>query len=85
MVIACAEGGTSIEDLAESNPDAIVRVPIDPKIGMTDADAATVVAGHTKALGGNDQIAVAVTPMNQAATGRAVIAPHAPSGLAMRD
>jgi len=45
MVIACAEGGTSIEDLAESNPDAIVRVPIDPKIGMTDADAATVVAG----------------------------------------
>jgi len=45
MVIACAEGGTSIEDLAESNPDAIVRVPIDPKVGMTDADAAEIVAG----------------------------------------
>lgn len=45
MVIACAEGGTSIEDLAESNPDAIVRVPIDPKAGMTDADVAKVVAG----------------------------------------
>lgn len=45
MVIACAEGGTSIEDLAESNPEAIVQVPICPKEGMTDANADTIVEG----------------------------------------
>ena len=45
MVIACAEGGTSIEDLAESNPEAIVQVPIDPIEGMTDANADTIVEG----------------------------------------
>jgi succinyl-CoA synthetase beta subunit len=30
VIIACSEGGTSIEDLAESNPEAIVKVPIHP-------------------------------------------------------
>ena len=45
MVIACAEGGTSIEELAATNPDAIVKVPIDPGTGMTDENAAEIVAG----------------------------------------
>ena len=45
MVIACAEGGTSIEDLAEKYPDKIVRVPIDARAGMSDEQTAAVVSG----------------------------------------
>jgi len=45
VVIASSEGGTSIEDLAEEKPELIVKVPIDPVAGMTDADAARIVEG----------------------------------------
>jgi succinyl-CoA synthetase beta subunit len=45
LIIACAEGGTSIEDLAEKFPDRIVRVSVDPLVGLTDAQAASLVAG----------------------------------------
>ena len=45
MVIACAQGGTSIEDLAEEDPDQIIKVPIDSIVGMTDEDAAEIVQG----------------------------------------
>jgi succinyl-CoA synthetase beta subunit len=41
--IACSEGGTSIEDLAESSPEKIVKVPIDITTGMTEADIETIV------------------------------------------
>jgi succinyl-CoA synthetase beta subunit len=45
VAIACSEGGTSIEDLAEESPEKIVKVPIDVTQGMTDANAAAVVEG----------------------------------------
>jgi succinyl-CoA synthetase beta subunit len=45
LIIACAEGGTSIEDLAEKFPDRIVRVSVDPLVGLTDAQAASLVSG----------------------------------------
>jgi len=45
MIIACSEGGTSIEDLAEEFPEKIIRVPIDINAGITDAQAAQVVEG----------------------------------------
>ncbi|KAL6214505.1 hypothetical protein ACLB2K_013939 [Fragaria x ananassa] len=45
LIIACAKGGTSIEDLAEKFPDSIVKVPIDVFKGITDEDAAKVVDG----------------------------------------
>jgi len=45
VIIACSEGGTSIEDLAESSPEKIVKVPIHPIEGITDAQAMTVVEG----------------------------------------
>lgn len=45
LVIACSEGGTSIEDLAESSPEKILRVPIDITKGMTNSDIETVVCG----------------------------------------
>jgi len=45
LIIACSEGGTSIEDLAESHPEKIIKVPIDITVGITDAQAAQVVDG----------------------------------------
>ena len=45
VVIACSEGGTSIEDLAESHPEKIVKVPIHPMDGITDAQLKEIVAG----------------------------------------
>ncbi|KAL1499940.1 hypothetical protein AB1Y20_012621 [Prymnesium parvum] len=45
LIIACSEGGTSIEDLAASHPEKIIKVPIDIQTGITDAQAAEVVAG----------------------------------------
>jgi len=56
MIIACAEGGTSIEDLAESNPEMIIKVPVNLEEGITEAQINTVVEGLTvsgdKALAG---------------------------------
>jgi succinyl-CoA synthetase beta subunit len=45
VIIACSKGGTSIEDLAHTNPELIVKVPIHPIEGITDAQAAEVVRG----------------------------------------
>jgi succinyl-CoA synthetase beta subunit len=42
VVIACSQGGTSIEDLAEKYPDSIIKVPIDINEGITDAQATKV-------------------------------------------
>lgn len=45
VIIACSEGGTSIEDLAEESPEKIIKVPIHPINGITDEQAAQVVEG----------------------------------------
>uniref|UniRef100_A0A7S3R7L2 Succinate--CoA ligase [ADP-forming] subunit beta, mitochondrial n=1 Tax=Dunaliella tertiolecta TaxID=3047 RepID=A0A7S3R7L2_DUNTE len=45
IVIACSEGGTSIEDLAHAHPDKIIKVPIDIRTGITDQQAAHIVEG----------------------------------------
>lgn len=47
LIIACSEGGTSIEDLAESSPEKIIQVPVDPVTGITDSDVEKVLAGLT--------------------------------------
>mmetsp|Transcript_26863 Transcript_26863/g.32966 ORF Transcript_26863/g.32966 Transcript_26863/m.32966 type:complete len:425 (+) Transcript_26863:82-1356(+) len=47
LIIACSEGGTSIEDLAESSPEKIIKVAVDPVDGLTDAQAEEVVVGLT--------------------------------------
>ena len=51
VIIACSEGGTSIEDLAEQFPDKIIKVPININTGITDADAAKVRARGRGTLG----------------------------------
>ena len=39
MIIASREGGTEIEEVAESNPDAIIREHFDPAIGLQPYEA----------------------------------------------
>merc|ERR550514_1592497 len=45
LIIACSEGGTSIEDLAEKYPEKIIKVPVAMDIGITDAQALEVAKG----------------------------------------
>ena len=39
MCVASAAGGMDIEEIAENQPDSIVRVPIEPAVGMQDFQA----------------------------------------------
>lgn len=36
LFMASSEGGVEIEEVAKENPDAILKFPIDPDLGMTD-------------------------------------------------
>lgn len=45
VMIACSEGGTSIEDLAHNSPEKIIKVPVDIRKGPSEDDLAKVVAG----------------------------------------
>ena len=38
VLIASSEGGVNIEDVAATNPDAIIKVPIDIKEGIKMLD-----------------------------------------------
>ncbi len=44
IVMLSAEGGMEIEEVAEHNPDAIVKVAIDPAFGITDYELRKAVA-----------------------------------------
>jgi succinyl-CoA synthetase beta subunit len=39
VCVASSSGGMDIEEIVETNPDAIVRVPIEPAVGMQDFQA----------------------------------------------
>jgi succinyl-CoA synthetase beta subunit len=43
--IASSEGGMDIEEVAHSHPEKIIKVFVDPLVGMTDAQAKEVAAG----------------------------------------
>ncbi|MGX1545034.1 ADP-forming succinate--CoA ligase subunit beta [Streptomyces adustus] len=42
LAIASAEGGTDIEEVAASRPEAVARVPVDPTEGVTSAKAGEI-------------------------------------------
>jgi succinyl-CoA synthetase beta subunit len=44
LCIASVEGGVEIEEVAETNPDAIKKIAIDPGTGVDDAKAREIVA-----------------------------------------
>ena len=57
MCVASSSGGMDIEEIAETDPDAIVRIPIEPAVGMQDFQAREIAF----ALGlGTAQLAEAV-------------------------
>lgn len=39
VLIASSEGGVEIEEIAKTNPEAIIRLPIDPSTGLLDYQA----------------------------------------------
>lgn len=39
VIIASAEGGVEIEEVAKTNPDAIIRLHVDPEMGLMDYQA----------------------------------------------
>jgi succinyl-CoA synthetase beta subunit len=39
VIIASAEGGVEIEEVAKTNPQAIIRLPVDPQLGLMDYQA----------------------------------------------
>merc|ERR1712167_12721 len=45
LIIACSEGGTSIEDLAEKYPEKILKIPVNIDAGITDEQAMKVTEG----------------------------------------
>ena len=44
LAICSVQGGMEIEEVAQTNPDAIARIPIDPLAGLDAARAAQIVA-----------------------------------------
>ncbi|MFE5628110.1 ADP-forming succinate--CoA ligase subunit beta [Streptomyces sp. NPDC056543] len=42
LAIASAEGGTDIEEVAATRPEAVARIPVDPAEGVTEAKAAEI-------------------------------------------
>ncbi|MFF9795942.1 ADP-forming succinate--CoA ligase subunit beta [Streptomyces rochei] len=42
LAVACAEGGTEIEEVAAERPEAVARVPVDPATGVTTATAVRI-------------------------------------------
>ena len=52
VMLASGEGGMEIEELAKEKPEAIIRLPIDPEVGLKAHEAREV--GKKIGLGGND-------------------------------
>jgi succinyl-CoA synthetase beta subunit len=45
MMIASAEGGVEIEEVAKTNPDAIIKLPAHPELGLQDYQARELAFG----------------------------------------
>jgi succinyl-CoA synthetase beta subunit len=45
MMIASAEGGVEIEEVAKTNPDAIIKIPAHPELGLQDYQARELAFG----------------------------------------
>ena len=83
LAIASAEGGTEIEEVAASRPEAVARIPVDPARGVTSAKAAEIAeaAGLPprtadvlmrlwEVLKSEDALLVEVNPLVRTADGR---------------
>lgn len=51
VMMVCSEGGMDIEDVAKAHPEKIIKVQIDPLIGMTPEQCETLAKGlHTRSV-----------------------------------
>jgi malate-CoA ligase subunit beta len=60
MCVASSSGGMDIEEIAKTDPDSIIRVPIEPAVGMRDFQAREIAFGLNLGPG---QISEAVTAL----------------------
>ena len=60
MCVASASGGMDIEEIANTDPDSIIRVPIEPAVGMRDFQAREIAFALGMSAG---QISEAVTAL----------------------
>ena len=60
VCVASASGGMDIEEIAKTDPDSIIRVPIEPAVGMRDFQAREI--GFALGMGAG-QISEAVTAL----------------------
>ncbi|GAA1360333.1 ADP-forming succinate--CoA ligase subunit beta [Streptomyces beijiangensis] len=83
LAIASAEGGMDIEEVAATRPEAVVRIPVDPAVGITaekaaaiaaaaglPAEAATVLQQLWQVLIREDALLVEVNPLVRTTGGR---------------
>ncbi len=75
LLMASAEGGVEIEQVAKDNPDAIHKFPIDPRYGLLDHEAMTVAMKMTSDVKKARQLAAAMQKLYIAFT-------HADASLA---
>ncbi|WP_159806822.1 ADP-forming succinate--CoA ligase subunit beta [Cellulomonas citrea] len=59
LAMCSVEGGMEIEQLAVERPEALARVPVDPRVGIDAAKAAEIVA----AAGFDDEVGPLVAPV----------------------
>lgn len=59
LAMCSVEGGMEIEQLAVERPEALARVPVDPRVGIDAAKAAQIVA----AAGFDDEVGPLVAPV----------------------
>ncbi|MFB7472094.1 ADP-forming succinate--CoA ligase subunit beta [Kitasatospora sp. NPDC056184] len=57
LAMASVEGGVEIEVVAEENPDALAKIPVDPNVGVTPEKAAEIVAAAKFPAEVADQVA----------------------------
>ena len=50
-MMASSEGGMDIEEVAHNTPEKIIKVFVDPLVGLTDAQARELAARHRRARG----------------------------------
>jgi succinyl-CoA synthetase beta subunit len=75
LLMASAEGGVEIEQVAKDNPDAIHKFPIDPRYGLMDHEAMTIAMKMTPDVKKARQLAAAMQKLYVAFT-------HADASLA---
>ncbi len=61
VCVASASGGMDIEEIAKTDPDSIIRVPIEPAVGMRDFQAREIAFALQLGIGQISEAVIALT------------------------